>query len=205
MQPGVLVERRVYGRDHLSLISGFFVVFFAGLGRPEVHHFAGHLVDEQQIFIGMGLLFPAVMLVVHHGILWTLATAFRPVNGQGRRTLQGQRADGHPARIALRRHAESGEGPLEDGEQVMHPVVGLRLAQLALPAVHGVQRMRLLVDEDEAQLVFHRQQDACGAATPLTLAPLAFRLAYNKYTLSPIMSIAQVVSQRFRIMNRDHQ
>src|SRR5438128_4073795 len=56
----------------------------------------------------------------------------------------------------------------------MNPIVGLGLAQIELQAVHGLQRIGLLVDEDEEQLVCHLRQDAFGAAAALALAHLAF-------------------------------
>ena len=56
----------------------------------------------------------------------------------------------------------------------MNPIVGLWLVQSELQAVHGLQRIGLLVDEDEEQLVFHQRQDAFGAAAALALARLAF-------------------------------
>ena len=52
----------------------------------------------------------------------------------------------------------------------MHPVVGLGLAQLEVQAVHGLERMRLLIDKNKEPLVFPRRQDAFGAATDLPLA-----------------------------------
>ena len=56
----------------------------------------------------------------------------------------------------------------------MNPIVALWLAQIELQAVHGLQRMSLLVDEEEEQLVFPLRQDAFGAAAALALASLAF-------------------------------
>ena len=56
----------------------------------------------------------------------------------------------------------------------MNPRVGLGLAQSKLQAVHGLQRIGLLVDEDKEQLVFRLRQDAFGAAAALALAHLAF-------------------------------
>ena len=56
----------------------------------------------------------------------------------------------------------------------MNPIVGLRLAQINLQAVHGLQRIGLLVDEDEEQLVFHLEQNAFGTAAALAVAHLAF-------------------------------
>ena len=56
----------------------------------------------------------------------------------------------------------------------MNPIVGLWLAQIELQAVHGLQRIGLLVDEEKEPLVCHLWQDAFGAATALALAHLAF-------------------------------
>ena len=52
----------------------------------------------------------------------------------------------------------------------MNPVVGLGLAQPELQAGHRLERIRLLVDKEEEQLVCHLRQDAFGAATDLPLA-----------------------------------
>ena len=40
--------------------------------------------------------------------------------------------------------------------------------------MHGLQRIGLLGDEDEAQLVFHLAQNAFGTAAALAVAHLAF-------------------------------
>ena len=82
--------------------------------------------------------FAAVQLLLLHGIGGTLAPAFRAVDDASGSPLEGQRAGGDPAGITLRRHAERGEGPLQDREQAVHPRVGLGLAQLELQAVHGL-------------------------------------------------------------------
>ena len=55
----------------------------------------------------------------------------------------------------------------------MNPVVGLWLAQPKLQAVHRLQRIRLLIDQDEEQLVFHLGQEAFGTTADLPLASLA--------------------------------
>ena len=56
----------------------------------------------------------------------------------------------------------------------MNPVVGLGLAQPELYAVHRLQRIRLLLDQNKEQLVCHLRQDTFGAAAALALARLAF-------------------------------
>ena len=64
---------------------------------------------------------------------------------------------------------------LQDGQQVMNPVVGLRLAQIEVQAMHSLQRIGLLKDEYEQQFVFHLWQGASGPATDSTLARLALQ------------------------------
>src|SRR5262252_2145171 len=55
----------------------------------------------------------------------------------------------------------------------MNPVVRLGLAQPKVQAVHGLQGIGLLIDEDKQQLVFHLGQEAFGATAHLPLAYLA--------------------------------
>lgn len=87
-------------------------MFFARLRWPKIHHFPRCLVDEEQIFVRMRLLFPTIMVLLFHGVSRTLAAAFCPVNGQGRGALEGEGTAGHLARVAFRGQAERGEGLL---------------------------------------------------------------------------------------------
>jgi hypothetical protein len=64
---------------------------------------------------------------------------------------------------------------LQNGQHVMNPVVGLGLAQTELQAVHRLQRVGLLIDQDEQQLIGYLRQDAFGSATDLALAHVAFQ------------------------------
>ena len=51
----------------------------------------------------------------------------------------------------------------------MNPVVGLWLTQPKLQAVHRLQGVSLLIDQDEEELVFALRQCPCGAAADLPL------------------------------------
>ena len=162
-----------------------------------------------------------------------MANAGAPCKRQG--------AGGDPVRITLRCHTKRGEGALQDGQHVMHPGVGLGLAQVERQAVHGLQWMGLVIDEDEEQRVFYLRQNALRAAARMAWTPLALpglvgritygigrsakagsrransscvrpvaartltvclvmsdRLAYRKYTLSPIISIISLQGRRVR-------
>jgi hypothetical protein len=122
----------------------------------------------------MRFLLAVVLLLLRRSVGWTLATALGGVPDPIGGTRKRQGAGGDPARVALRRHAESGEGPWQDGEHVMHPRVGLWLAQSAWKPCMVCSWIGLLVDEDEEQRVFHLRQEAFGAAAALALAHLAF-------------------------------
>src|SRR6267142_216299 len=98
--------------------------------------------------------FAAVQLLLLYGIGGTLAPAFRAGDDAIGSPLAGQRAGGDPAGITLRCHAERGEGTLQDREQAVNPIVGLGLAQLALQAVHGLEGIRFLEDENKQEFIF---------------------------------------------------
>ena len=112
----------------------------------------------------MRFLLAAVLLLLLRGVGWTLATALGAVQDPIGCPLKRQGTGGNPARVALRRHAEAkacrktGAGDESNSWSEM--------AQINLQAVHGLQRIGLLVDEDEEQLVFHLEQ------TPLAPPPL---------------------------------
>ena len=175
LEAGILIECGVAWIDDRCRIGGFFVVGFAGDGRSQIADFPRVFVHQQQVFIRMRFLLPAVMLSLGDGILGALAAALRPIKRQIGGALQRQGTGGDPARVAFRRHVERNEGALQDGQQVMNPVIGLWLAQLELSAMHGLQRIGLLKDEDEQQFVFHLWQGACGPATDSTLTSFAFQ------------------------------
>src|SRR6266849_9989476 len=104
----VLAQRRVGWIANLCPISRFLVVRFADHRRPQIDHFGGVFVDQQEVLVRMRFLLAAVLLLLLRGVGWTLATAlgavYDPIGG----TLKREGAGGDPARVTLRRHAESG-------------------------------------------------------------------------------------------------
>ncbi len=180
----LLPQRRVGGIAHLCRSGGFLVVRFASHRRSQIDHLSRMGLDQHEVLVRRRFLLAAGLLLVLRGIGWTLAPALRAVYDHIGSALQGKGAAGDPARIAFRRHAESGSGALPDGEQGMHPIVALGLTPLEWQTVHRLQRIGLLVDEEEEQLVFPVRQNAFGAAAALALASLAFprlvwRIAYG--------------------------
>jgi len=175
LKTGVLVERGVGWISDLRRIGGLFVVGFASNRRSQIADLARVFVHQQQVFIRMRFLLPAVMLRLGDGILGALAAALRPIKRHIGGALQCQGTGGDPAGIAFWCHVERGSGALQDGQQVMNPVVGLGLAQIEWQAVHGLQRMGLLKDENEQPFVFHLWQGPWGPPTDSTLARLALQ------------------------------
>src|SRR5712691_2842534 len=104
----VLAQRRVGWIANLCRIGRFLVMRFAGHRRPKIDHFGGVFVDQQEVFVRRRFLLAAVRLLVLCGIGGTLATALGAVHDPIGGTLKRQRAGGDPARVALRRDAESG-------------------------------------------------------------------------------------------------
>ena len=95
-------------------------------------------IDQHEVLVRMRFLFAAVELLLLRGIGGTLATALSAVQDPIGGSLKRQGAGGDPARVALRRHTERRSGVLQDGEQVMNPIVGLGLAQIKWQAVHSL-------------------------------------------------------------------
>ena len=55
----------------------------------------------------------------------------------------------------------------------MNPIVRLGLTQAKVQAMHGLQGIGLLIDEDKKHFVFHLGQETFGAAAHLPLACFA--------------------------------
>src|SRR5215472_3704334 len=164
LKTGVFVQRRVDWIGNLCLISRFLVVRPSCNCRTEIDHFVCRFVDQHDVLVRMGLLFAAVVLLLYGGIGGTLAAAFRAVQGQVWRPLKRQGAGRHLAGVALRRDAQIRQGVPQNGEQMMDPVVGLWLTQIELQSVQRLERVGLLVDQNEQEFVFKALQHAFGTA-----------------------------------------
>ena len=77
-------------------------------------------------------------------------------------------------RVALWRVPQIAQSVLQDGQQAMNPVVGLRLTQAELQAVQGLQRVRLLRDQDEQECLCITCEYAFDSTTGLSLSGCAF-------------------------------
>src|SRR5216684_8528244 len=69
----VLAQCRVGRIANLCRIGRFLVMRFAGHSRPQIDHFGGVFVDQQEVFVRMRFLLAAVLLLLLCGVGWTLA------------------------------------------------------------------------------------------------------------------------------------
>src|SRR5256886_9527728 len=160
----VLVERGVVWIRDLRIIGGLLIVCCARHGWTQIHDLLRVFVDEEDVFVGVCFLLAAVVLLLFGGIFWTLTAAFAPVNRQVGTASACQITGRHTTRIALGGLPEGAQGLLQDWQGPMKPVVGCGLTQPKLQAVHRLQGVGLLIDQDEEELVFALRQCPCGAA-----------------------------------------
>ena len=128
----VVVQGRVAGIGERRLSDGFLIVRFAWLRWAKLDYCARHLSAQQAVLIGMRVLLTAGGRLLRGARLGALAATLRPIHGPLGGALQGEGVRGDLARIAFGGQAALGSGARHDGEQALHPVGGLGLAQPAL-------------------------------------------------------------------------
>src|SRR4029450_11085250 len=166
----VFVERGVVWIPNLRLIRGLLIMGCARYGWTEIRDLLRVGIDEEDVFVGVGLLLAAGVGLLFGVILWTLAAAFAPVNRQVGTASACQITGRHTTRVALGGLPEGAQGLLQDGQEPMNPGVGLRLTHPKLQAVHRLQGVGLLIDQDEEELVVALRQCPCGTAADVPLA-----------------------------------
>jgi hypothetical protein len=124
--------------------------------------------------LGMGFLLAAVVLPLLGWLDRALTAAFGPIDGQIRYPFPRQRVPRHAPGLACGLHAQVGERLVQDGEQTVHPGVSLGLTQVKLSCMHGLERMRLLVDDNEQEFIRHARERTRGSASYTALSWLAF-------------------------------
>ena len=114
------------------IICHSFVVGFANYSWTKVQHFLGMAAGQQNVLIGMSFLLTTVVFPLLLGIFRALTSPFCAVHqeiwiGFG---YQGTVSQAVP--ITLRRHPHFCQRLLQDWQEQMDPVVGLRLTDLKL-------------------------------------------------------------------------
>lgn len=97
----------------------------------------------------MGLVLATIVQSLCFGAFGALAATLDPVNAQLRGLLLGVFVLSKLAGLPFRHQLQSHQGLLEEGQQVMDPVVDPRLAQLKPLAQQGLERIGFLIDQDE--------------------------------------------------------
>jgi len=122
----------------------------------------------------MGFLFAALVRLLLRVIFLALAAAFCALHLAGSAAGERQRTHRDSTRIALWGFSQVAQGVLQDREEAMNPAMSLRLTQPAWQAVHRLQRLGLVVDQDEEKFICHLGQGPFGAAAELPLTRCAF-------------------------------
>jgi hypothetical protein len=130
LQAGILIPCGIDRVRNLVLIGRFLVVGFTRDGRAKIDHFSGGLIDQQDVLVGLGLLLAAGVRPLLGGLDRTLPAAFGPIDGSIRCPFPRQRVLRPTACIACWPHAQVCERLLQDGEQTVHPGIGLGWAQV---------------------------------------------------------------------------
>lgn len=128
----------------------------------------------------MGLLLAAVVLFLLGHIRRALPAAFDAINRERWGPFPGERARSDIVRLAFWRHPEVGQRVLEYGQHMMNPVVRLSLAQIEVQGVHRLQRIGLLVDQNEQKFVSPTLQFPFGATADAALSRVAFARAITQ-------------------------
>jgi hypothetical protein len=97
----IFVERGVGGRRDLRVIRGLLSVGCARHGGTQRHDLLRVLLDEEDVFGGVGFLRAALVLLLFGMILWALAAACAPVNRQVGAASACQRTGRPMLRVAL--------------------------------------------------------------------------------------------------------
>ena len=151
----------------LCLIRGLPIMGFPRHGSTQIHDLLRVGIDEEDV-----LSVWASSCRCSAPFVWCDLgrwAAFAPVNRQVGTAGASQITGRHTTGVALGGLPEGAQGLLQDWQEPMNPVVGSGLTQPKVQAVHRLQGVDLLIDQDEEELVFAFRQCPCGAAADLPL------------------------------------
>ena len=123
-----------------------------------------------ELLIAVGFLLAAVVQPLFSRVFRALAPPLGAIDDQLGRFAPPPLTRGEPGGVAFGEEAQAIQGPHEDWQQPVDPAVGLGLAQAEEAAQQLLQRIGLLVDEDEQQLILGAQQDSLTPRTESALA-----------------------------------
>src|SRR5262249_38119284 len=150
-------------------LSHLLVVGLARVRAAEVADPPAPGVNDDHVLVAVRLLLAAVVQPLFLGVFRPLAPALGAVDDQLRRLAVPALVPGEAAGVAPGEDAPAAQGAREAGQERVDLAVGLGLAEAEGAAQQRLQRVGLLVDEDEQQLVPWAPQH--GLAAPAAAAP----------------------------------
>src|SRR5579864_746642 len=173
LKAAVLVQRGATWVTDVLGLGYLLVVRLSRIGAAQVADPLAVGVDDHHVLVAVGLLLAAIVQGLFFRAFRPLAAALRAVDDQRGRlalpTLVPREATG----VALGEEAQATQGAHQDRQQPVDPAVHPGLAQVEEATQQLLQRIGLLVDEDEQQFVLGAQQNSLSASTGTTLARLA--------------------------------
>jgi hypothetical protein len=117
----------------------------------------------------VGFVLATVVQGLSFRALRALPAAVRPIDDQFYRLSLAAFLLSKLARSAFRHHFQRLQGLLQEGQQVRHPVVDARLAQLKPLAQQRLQGIGLLIDQKKEQFLLRRPQLPFAPSSDCTL------------------------------------
>jgi hypothetical protein len=156
LKAGVLIQDCIAGITERLVVGNLLVVYLPRVGLTQVAHPLGLGVYYHHLLVAGGLVFATVVLGLSFRALRALTATVCPVNDQLRCRSFAASVVSSLARPAFRHHLQGLQGLLQQGQQVMHPVVHPRLAQLEHLAQQRLQGIGFLVHQDKEQFLLGR-------------------------------------------------
>ena len=165
----VFVQEGFGGKDIHLFITDLLVALLAFIGLTEILHFPRESIDNDVVLAGVGLLLPAVVLLLLLRVTGALDSAFGAINHELQAITFGQNSL-QVGWISLGQMLGHPQGHPQDLAQPMNPNVNLALADTEQQPQHLLQGIGLEVEQNEEQFVFRLRQDRFASPPVLALA-----------------------------------
>jgi hypothetical protein len=172
LKAAILVQRGLPRVADGLRVGHLLVVRLAGVGVAQIADPSGLRIHNHDVLVAVSFLPPAVVLGLFFRAFRALATPLGAVNDEVERLALTPLVTRELPGVAFGEEAQVIQRPQQDRQQAVDPAVDPGLAQVKGAAQQFLQRIRLLVDQDEQQLVLEATQDAPAAAAGPPLAGL---------------------------------
>ena len=154
-------------------VRNLLVAYFPVVSRTQEGNPFGRAHRDHHILVGVSLLAHTVMQGLFVGVFRTLAPSLSAINDPVTSVWPSTFLPGHLGPVSLWCEAQLLQGRLYYWQEAMNPEVGLGLAQAEQLALHDLQRIGLLIDENEQQARFGCVQVAVPSTARLALMGFA--------------------------------